>query len=203
MSKLTAKQIEVLSCVSKGEKPYAIWRKTLDALLRKGLITRTVVGYSITANGIDAIKQGGSPMTALNKQSLREAAEKALPAMQRLLMMPNDELFDEALLNVDGDVDASNAFNLLAGPETMLALLDELEAANELVELQRYKLERQAEDLHQAKSLESIHREKRLEVEREFRDYKDRAESNQMRLAKEVCHLEDELQAAGIGVKGE
>ncbi|EBJ9682824.1 ead/Ea22-like family protein [Salmonella enterica] len=39
--------------------------------------------------------------------------------------MPNDELFDEAALNVDGDVDAANAFNLLAGPETMLALLDE------------------------------------------------------------------------------
>lgn len=77
-----------------------------------------------------------------------------------------------------------------------LALLDDLEAENELVELQRFKLERQAEDLHQAKSLESIHREKRLEVEREFRDYKERADSNQMRLAKEVCRLEDELQAA-------
>ncbi|CDZ82933.1 hypothetical protein BN1086_01028 [Citrobacter koseri] len=64
----------------------------------------------------------------IDKQALREAAEKALPAMKRLLMMPNDELFDEALLNVDGDVDAANAFNLLAGPETMLALLDELEA---------------------------------------------------------------------------
>ena len=57
MSKLTAKQIEVLSFVNKGEKPYAIWRQTLNSLLRKGLITRTVVGYSITANGIDAIKQ--------------------------------------------------------------------------------------------------------------------------------------------------
>ncbi|OBS89183.1 hypothetical protein AYL25_11870 [Enterobacter roggenkampii] len=57
MSKLTSKQIEVLLCVSKGEKPYAIWRPTLNALLRKGLITRTVVGYSITADGIDTIKQ--------------------------------------------------------------------------------------------------------------------------------------------------
>ncbi|HHG8589865.1 TPA: ead/Ea22-like family protein [Citrobacter koseri] len=64
----------------------------------------------------------------IDKQALREAAEKALPAMQRLLMMPNDELFDEALLNVDGDVDAANAFNLLSGPETVLALLDELES---------------------------------------------------------------------------
>ncbi|EAN8623183.1 ead/Ea22-like family protein [Salmonella enterica] len=74
-------------------------------------------------------------MTALNKQALREAAEKALPAMKRLLMMPNDELFDEALLNVDGDVDAANAFSLIAGPETMLALLDALEAAeNNLID---------------------------------------------------------------------
>lgn len=77
-----------------------------------------------------------------------------------------------------------------------MALLDELEASKELVELQRFKLERQAEDLHQAKSLERIHREKRFEVEREFSDYKHSAESNSMRLAKEVCRLEDELQAA-------
>ncbi|BBJ59166.1 hypothetical protein EAS17NKHM_025620 [Enterobacter asburiae] len=71
-------------------------------------------------------------MSNIDKRALREAAEKALPAMKRLLMMPNDELFDEALLNVDGDVDAANAFNLLAGPETVLALLDELEVVNEL-----------------------------------------------------------------------
>ncbi|HGU6585075.1 TPA: ead/Ea22-like family protein [Escherichia coli] len=72
-------------------------------------------------------------MSNIDKRALREAAEKALPAMQRLLMMPNDELFDEALLNVDGDVDAANAFNLLTGPETVLALLDELEAAEKRI----------------------------------------------------------------------
>ncbi|EBP9658670.1 ead/Ea22-like family protein [Salmonella enterica subsp. enterica] len=71
----------------------------------------------------------------VNKQALRETAEKALPAMQRLLMMPNDELFDEATLNVDGDVDAANAFNLLAGPETMLALLDELDKKQQYIKL--------------------------------------------------------------------
>ena len=77
-------------------------------------------------------------MSNINKHALREAAEKALPAMKRLLMMPNDELFDEALLNVDGDVDAANAFNLLAGPETVLALLDELEAKDKrIAELER------------------------------------------------------------------
>ncbi|EOZ4718014.1 ead/Ea22-like family protein [Enterobacter hormaechei] len=76
-------------------------------------------------------------MSNIDKRALREAAEKALPAMQRLLMMPNDELFDEALLNVDGDVDAANAFNLLTGPETVLALLDELEAAeNRIAEVE-------------------------------------------------------------------
>ncbi|MBW4236975.1 ead/Ea22-like family protein [Enterobacter roggenkampii] len=72
-------------------------------------------------------------MINIDKRALREAAEKALPAMKRLLMMPNDELFDEALLNVDGDVDAANAFNLLTGPETVLALLDELEAAEKRI----------------------------------------------------------------------
>ncbi|EBI5375611.1 ead/Ea22-like family protein [Salmonella enterica] len=74
-------------------------------------------------------------MSNIDKQALRETAEKALPAMQRLLMMPNDELFDEAALNVDGDVDAANAFNLLAGPETMLALLDELDKKQQYIKL--------------------------------------------------------------------
>ncbi|EDZ4356027.1 ead/Ea22-like family protein [Salmonella enterica] len=68
-------------------------------------------------------------MSNIDKQALREVAEKALPAMQRLLMMPNDELLDEAVLNVDGDVDAANAFNLSFGPETALALLDDLDTA--------------------------------------------------------------------------
>ncbi|WP_276642937.1 hypothetical protein [Siccibacter turicensis] len=72
----------------------------------------------------------------------------------------------------------------------------QLKAAEETVELQRFKLERQAEDLHQAKSLESIHRDKRYEVEREFNSYKHDAERNSYRLAGEVCRLEDELEAA-------
>lgn len=86
---------------------------------------------------------------------------------------------------------------------TVDELVNALEAAHELVELQRFKLERQAEDLHQAKSLESIHREKRFEVERKYSDYKHRAESNSMMLAKEVCRLEEALQAAGIRIEGE
>lgn len=156
-------------------------------------------------------------MKALNKQALREAAEKAGADEWRAFIdtksktyavhTPGDNRCGDVVkwAGFDGQQKAANKarFIAAANPATVLALLDELEAANELVELQRFKLERQAEDLHQSKSLESIHRDKRLEVEREFRDYKDRAESNQMRLAKDVCRLEDELQAAGIGVKGE
>ncbi|EBC5802756.1 ead/Ea22-like family protein [Salmonella enterica] len=159
-------------------------------------------------------------MTALNKQALREAAEKATPGRIGDRIDGSNSIkyechgYDGSLVlrtdhkNMEygfiGDnSNADELFFRLCVPDVILALLDELEAVNELVELQRFKLERQAEDLHQAKSLEGIHREKRLEVEREFRDYKERADSNQMRLAKEVCRLEDELQAAGIGVKGE
>lgn len=133
-------------------------------------------------------------------------AAAAVGAHERLSVMPPDDIFDISLAEgtqLDADITALNALNSAANPSTVLALLDELEAAHELVELQRFKLERQAEDLHQAKSLESIHREKRFEVEREYSDYKHRAESNSMRLAKEVCRLEDMLQAAGIRIEGE
>ena len=143
-----------------------------------------------------------------NKQALREAAEKATKGEWVAE-------FDDEVYSTDGvnsqqiamvfseneSLDA--AFIAAASPVTVLDLLDELEALKELVELQRFKLERQAEDLHQAKSLESIHREKRYEAEREFSSYKERAESNTRRLAQEVCRLEDELQAAGIRINGE
>lgn len=57
MSDLTAKQVEVLCSIGKGEKPYAIWRQTLKALLRRGLISRTNAGYQVTENGITEINQ--------------------------------------------------------------------------------------------------------------------------------------------------
>lgn len=98
-------------------------------------------------------------MSNIDKRALREAAEKALPAMKRLLMMPNDELFDEALLNVDGDVDAANAFNLLTGPETVLALLDELEAKDkQIAELT------EARDLFNSKMMGFAYRVEELEA---------------------------------------
>ncbi|WP_116291296.1 ead/Ea22-like family protein [Enterobacter hormaechei] len=158
-------------------------------------------------------------MSNIDKQALREAAEKATPGPWYVHDKPcedgnygidtsDKEFLAEAVVwwgfarqSIWREEDAKHI--AAANPATMLALLDELEAANELVELQRFKLERQAEDLHQAKSLERIHREKRFEVEREFSDYKHSAESNSTRLAKEVCRLEDELIAAGIRINRE
>ncbi|EPM4301528.1 ead/Ea22-like family protein [Escherichia coli] len=68
-------------------------------------------------------------MTKINYQVLREAAERAIPAMERLLMLPvDDDLISEQELKDYGvDIDALNAFKFLAGPETVLALPDERE----------------------------------------------------------------------------
>lgn len=68
-------------------------------------------------------------MTQINYQALREAAERAIPAMERLLMLPVDDdlLTEQELKDYGVDIDALNAFKFLAGPETVLALLDERE----------------------------------------------------------------------------
>lgn len=74
-------------------------------------------------------------MTKINYQALREAAERAIPAMERLLMLPvDDDLISEQELKDYGvDIDALNAFKFLAGPETVLALLDERERNQQYV----------------------------------------------------------------------
>ncbi|MED9179600.1 ead/Ea22-like family protein [Escherichia coli] len=66
-------------------------------------------------------------MSEINYQALREAAERAIPAMERLLMLPVDDdlLSEQELKDYGVDIDALNAFKFLAGPETVLALLDE------------------------------------------------------------------------------
>ncbi|MGS5302264.1 ead/Ea22-like family protein [Escherichia coli] len=68
-------------------------------------------------------------MTKINYQALREAAERAIPAMERLLMLPVDDdlLTEQELKDYGVDIDALNAFKFLTGPETVLALLDERE----------------------------------------------------------------------------
>ncbi|NJR02213.1 ead/Ea22-like family protein [Escherichia coli] len=68
-------------------------------------------------------------MSEINYQALREAAERAIPAMERLLMLPVDDdlLSEQELKDYGVDIDALNAFKFLTGPETVLALLDERE----------------------------------------------------------------------------
>ncbi|EPF7255273.1 ead/Ea22-like family protein, partial [Escherichia coli] len=74
-------------------------------------------------------------MSEIDYQALREAAERAIPAMERLLMLPVDDdlLSEQELKDYDVDIDALNAFKLLAGPETVLALLDERETAKQRI----------------------------------------------------------------------
>jgi hypothetical protein len=69
-------------------------------------------------------------VSEINYQALREVAERAIPAMERLLMLPADDdlLSEQELKDYGVDIDALNAFKFLAGPETVLALLDEREA---------------------------------------------------------------------------
>ncbi|MEL8905503.1 ead/Ea22-like family protein, partial [Escherichia coli] len=68
-------------------------------------------------------------MSEINYQALREVAKRAIPAMERLLMLPADDdlLSEQELKDYGVDIDALNAFKFLAGPETVLALLDERE----------------------------------------------------------------------------
>jgi|GEM_PF-513601 len=68
-------------------------------------------------------------MSNIDTLALREAAERATPAMERLLMLPADDdlLSEQELKDYGVDIDALNAFKFLTGPETVLALLDERE----------------------------------------------------------------------------
>ncbi|EMX8313074.1 ead/Ea22-like family protein [Escherichia coli] len=73
----------------------------------------------------------------IDYQALREAAERAIPAMERLLMLPADDdlLSEQELKDYGVDIDALNAFKFLAGPETVLALLDERERNQQYIKL--------------------------------------------------------------------
>ncbi|EAT2223660.1 ead/Ea22-like family protein [Salmonella enterica] len=76
-------------------------------------------------------------MSKIDHQALREAAERATPAMERLLMLPVDDdlLSEQELKDYGVDIDELNAFKFLAGPETVLALLDERERNQQYIKL--------------------------------------------------------------------
>ena len=70
-------------------------------------------------------------MSNIDKRALREIAEAAVGACERLSVMPPDDIFDISLAEgtqLDADITALNALNSAANPTTVLALLDELEA---------------------------------------------------------------------------
>ncbi|EME5205763.1 ead/Ea22-like family protein [Escherichia coli] len=74
-------------------------------------------------------------MSNIDKQALREIAAAAVGAHERLSVMPPDDIFDISLAEgtqLDADITALNALNSAANPATVLALLDELEAAEAL-----------------------------------------------------------------------
>ncbi|EEW1716858.1 ead/Ea22-like family protein [Escherichia coli] len=63
---------------------------------------------------------------------MREIAAAAVGAHERLSVMPPDDIFDISLAEgtqLDADITALNALNSAANPTTVLAMLDELEAA--------------------------------------------------------------------------
>ncbi|EPS1423328.1 ead/Ea22-like family protein [Enterobacter hormaechei] len=75
-------------------------------------------------------------MSNIDKRALREIAEVAVGAHERLSVMPPDDIFDISLVEetqLDADITALNALNSSANPATVLALLDELEAAEKRI----------------------------------------------------------------------
>ncbi|EKS6606830.1 ead/Ea22-like family protein [Enterobacter hormaechei] len=76
-------------------------------------------------------------MSNIDKRALREIAEAAVGAHERLSVMPPDDIFDISLAEgtqLDADITALNALNSAANPATVLALLDELEAKDRRIE---------------------------------------------------------------------
>ncbi|EFF9696945.1 ead/Ea22-like family protein [Escherichia coli] len=131
-------------------------------------------------------------MTKINYQALREAAERAIPAMERLLMLPvDDDLISEQELKDYGvDIDALNAFKFLAGPETVLALLDERERNQQYIKRRdqenedialtvgKLRVELEAEEKTSAARLEALDRTHKM-----FQREQCRAEAAEKRIA--------------------
>lgn len=83
-------------------------------------------------------------MSNIDKRALREIAAAAVGAHERLSVMPPDDIFDISLAEgtqLDADITALNALNSAANPTTVLAMLDELEAAEKRISELQAKLE--------------------------------------------------------------
>lgn len=77
-------------------------------------------------------------MTDINELTakLKAAAQAALPANERLSVLPPDDIFDISLVEgeqLDRDITVMNSFNEIANPANILALTEELEAAEKRI----------------------------------------------------------------------
>lgn len=153
-------------------------------------------------------------MTKINYQALREAAERAIPAMECLLMLPvDDDLISEQELKDYGvDIDALNAFKFLTGPETVLALLDERERnqqyikrrdqENEDIALTVGKLRVELEAAEK-RIAELEAREISLQERSSMLHRTDFHDDYQTVMAYKVSEVIAAIRAAGIRIKGE
>ncbi len=153
-------------------------------------------------------------MSEINYQALREAAERAIPAMERLLMLPADDdlLSEQELKDYGVDIDALNAFKFLTGPETVLALLDERERNQQYIKRRDQENENIALTVGKLRvELETA--EKRI-AELEAREISlperssmlhrtDFHEDYQTVMAYKVSEVIDAIRATGIRIKGE
>ncbi|HHL9058845.1 TPA: ead/Ea22-like family protein [Escherichia coli] len=153
-------------------------------------------------------------MSEINYQALREAAERAIPAMERLLMLPVDDdlLSEQELKDYGVDIDALNAFKFLTGPETVLALLDERERnqqyikrrdqENEDIALTVGKLRVELEAAEK-RIAELDAREISLPERSSMLHRTDFHDDYQTVMAYKVSEVIDAIRATGIRIKGE
>ncbi|MCQ6978279.1 ead/Ea22-like family protein [Escherichia coli] len=144
-------------------------------------------------------------MTALNKQALREIAAAAVGAHERLSVMPPDDIFDISLAEgtqLDADITALNALNSAANPTTVLALLDELEAAEKrIAELEANKCK---PVMFIDGDISPADADKLAAVIRDFNEETETPAARMARIIRENPHPTNmcDMPAAGIG-KGE
>lgn len=153
-------------------------------------------------------------MSEINYQALREAAERAIPAMERLLMLPADDdlLSEQELKDYGVDIDALNAFKFLAGPETVLALLDERERNQQYIKSRdqenedialtvgklRVELEAAEKRIAELEAREILLPERSSMLHRtDFHD------DYQTVMAYKVSEVIDAIRATGICIKGD
>nr|WP_233149101.1 MULTISPECIES: ead/Ea22-like family protein [Enterobacteriaceae] len=134
--------------------------------------------------------------------------------MERLLMLPADDdlLSEQELKDYGVDIDALNAFKFLAGPETVLALLDERERnqqyikrrdqENEEIALTVGKLRVELEAAEK-RNAELEAREILLPERSSMLHRTDFHDDYQTVMAYKVSEVIDAIRATGIRIKGE